>query len=154
MESVPDFISIMDDGPPRLRRMLSLSMFRSDLLVTNVWRQGVTSRRGEESGAARVVGWSSHERRIAYRSSRAGGLWIATFYHPAWEARLDGERLPVKAVPGSGLLLAEVPSGAHEVVFRFAGTGARLAGSAISGATALGLIGWLVVRARRRRNAV
>ena len=111
-------------------------------------------------GEARVLDWSSHERRVGYRSPEAGRLWISTFYHPGWEARLDGEPLPVGPAPGSAMLIAEVPAGEHEVVFSFGSTPARTAGAAISAATLLGLFALMGrglmgrTALRRRRGAV
>ena len=100
------------------------------------------------AGDSRVLAWSSHERRVAYRSDTPGQLWISTYYHPGWEARLGDDLLPVAAAQGSGLVIAEVPAGEHEVVFRFAATPARRAGAAISGLTALGLLALAATRLR------
>ena len=106
------------------------------------------------AGDSRVLAWSSHERRVAYRSDTPAQLWISTYYHPGWEAWLGDDRLPVSPAQGSGLVIAEVPAGEHEVVFRFAATPARRAGAAISGLTALGLLALAATRLRGRSDAV
>jgi hypothetical protein len=102
-------------------------------------------------GEARVLDWSSHQRRVAFEGTGPARLWIATYYHPGWRATIGDQELPLAPAQGSAWLVAEVPAGEHQVVFRFGSTPARRIGAALSAVTALGLLAlWL----KRRRDAV
>lgn len=95
-------------------------------------------------GEVSVLAWSSHERRLAVRADAPARVWIATYYHPAWRARIGAEPVPLAAAAGSALLIADLPAGEHELVFRFESTPARRVGAGLSAATALGLLAlWL-----------
>ena len=113
-------------------------------------RTGLASR-----GEARVISWSSHERRVAYRSAEPNRLWIATFHHPGWQAWIEGTgELPLGPAPGSALLVVEVPAGEHEVIFEFGSTPPRRIGAAVSGLTLLALLALAGLHLRRRSAPV
>ena len=106
-------------------------------------------------GEARVISWSSHERRVAYRSEKPNRLWIATFHHPGWRARIEATgELPLGPAPGSAFLTAEVPAGEHEVVFEFGSTLPRRIGAVVSGLTLLALLALGGLHLRRRSAPV
>jgi hypothetical protein len=54
------------------------------------------------------------------------------FALPGWQAQLDGRSLPVYPSGEMALVTADVPAGAHDLVFRFGSTPARTAGVVLS----------------------
>jgi hypothetical protein len=111
-------------------------------------------------GDIEVTAWSSHARRVRVNGEGPNTVWISTFYHPGWRARISGRdgrggrELAVGAQPNSALLQVEVPAGRHEIEFRFASTTARVVGASISGATALALLAAAAMALRRRNRPV
>jgi hypothetical protein len=78
-------------------------------------------------------------------------LVLPQSWAPGWQARVDGQRVPVLRVAGA-LVGVEIPTlGSHtvEIVYRPA---ADLAGAGISGIAAVGLAAGAVIRTRRGAN--
>lgn len=71
-----------------------------------------------------------------------------TLYWPGWQARVDGERQPISATPGSGLIAVELPAGIHTLDLRLARTPVRLVAELLSLTTVLLLLLWLARSAR------
>lgn len=44
---------------------------------------------------------------------------IETYHYPHWVARLDGREIGINVEPGSGLILVEIPAGAHRLTLDF-----------------------------------
>lgn len=80
-------------------------------------------------------------------------LRVFTFYFPGWTAYVDGAKTPIQIDSPGGWITFTVPAGGHEVWLRFENTWPRWLGWAVSGLTALGLIGvaWQQSRSRLRR---
>jgi hypothetical protein len=66
-----------------------------------------------------------------------------TLYFEGWRATLNGESLLIRPSPGSGLILAEVPPGAHLLRLHFGRTPTRRLAELLSLAAAAGAL-WLV----------
>ncbi len=81
-----------------------------------------------------------------------GGIAFPLHYWPGWKARVDGERVEVWPVAGSGYLALEVPSGEHTVVLYLGRTPARAVGEMVSLVTMVILLAVGVVRVVRRRS--
>ncbi|MGB3713070.1 MAG: 6-pyruvoyl-tetrahydropterin synthase-related protein, partial [Candidatus Promineifilaceae bacterium] len=71
-----------------------------------------------------------------------------TFFFEGWQARIDGEPVPIMATESTGLIGVEVPAGRHELLIYFGTTPTRLFAAVIS-LTALFLIGATVFLIRR-----
>jgi hypothetical protein len=81
----------------------------------------------------------NHDRfRVAMQEP--GPLRFHQFLFPGWRAAVDGNPAPLRAEPGSGVILIEVPAGPHEVEVEFASTPLRQAASAASALALLGLL--------------
>jgi hypothetical protein len=80
---------------------------------------------------------------------------IRTLCHPAWRARIDGRTVPI-ACDRDGVMILQVPHGAHEVETVFAMTGDRAAGWALSILVGAGLFAWAwcARRSRRRESSI
>lgn len=90
------------------------------------------------------------ERRFTVNSAEPWTLQLHQFYFPGWQALIDGVPVPARPVGELALAGIPVPSGEHEVVFRFGATSPRQVGWAL---TLAGLALWLagVVWLRRWR---
>jgi hypothetical protein len=73
----------------------------------------------------------SEQWRVTVRSDQAR-LAFHTLYYPGWQAKVDGERVPLSALPGSGLALLSLPRGEHRVMLRFGRTPVRWIADSIS----------------------
>jgi hypothetical protein len=72
-------------------------------------------------------------------------LAFHTLYYPGWQARVDGVRVPLSALPGSGLTSLSLPHGEHQVVFRFGRTPVRWVADSISCAALLFILALFAV---------
>jgi len=75
---------------------------------------------------------------IDVAAARAGMLVLSDAYYPAWNAYVDGRRVPVY-VANHAFRAVAVPAGSHRVTFRFESVSLRL-GVAISLMTAAALV--------------
>jgi hypothetical protein len=80
-----------------------------------------------------------------------GSIAFPLLYWPGWEARVDGERVNVWPVEGSGYLALEVPSGEHTIVLRLGRTPVRAVAEGVSLVAAVALLAVAVVRVVNRR---
>jgi hypothetical protein len=84
----------------------------------------------------------------AYRVTlpEAATVRLRRFFFPGWQARLDGQPVPLRASDPFGLIEAALPAGEHELRVGYGmtparGTGALLALIGLAGAAGLGLAG-------------
>jgi uncharacterized membrane protein YfhO len=70
----------------------------------------------EPGGAVIVSAWSPN--RIELRARGPGRLVLSEISYPGWQARADGERVPILEAHGV-LRSVDVPAGEHTVVFVF-----------------------------------
>ncbi len=82
----------------------------------------------------------------SYTSASDSTATYHAFYFPGWEARLDGQPLPLSPSDPHGLLTFTLPGGAHTLDLRFGSTLVRTAAGWISAAALLIIIGLLVIR--------
>lgn len=76
-----------------------------------------------------------------------------TFYsrfYPGWNAYIDGQRVNITVEKPNGWITVPVPAGEHTVAIRFEQTLPRIAGTALTILTALGMLLWPFVRRVRR----
>jgi hypothetical protein len=74
------------------------------------------------------------------------------FYFPGWQARIDGQPVPISITYPAGVMWVNVPAGQHQVLFRFESTPLRTISEVVS-ALALLLAVLLLVLDRRRSLA-
>ncbi|MBX3058356.1 MAG: hypothetical protein KF770_17980 [Anaerolineae bacterium] len=116
-------------------------------MVTSGWlndgqRWPVRALTGELTGAV----WQSGKTgRQTWQVDTAvpSTLIFPTMHWPGWQGWVDGERVAVRPSPGSGLILLDVPAGAHTAELRLTRTPVRLASELISLAALLLTI-WLI----------
>ena len=93
--------------------------------------------------AAQLVDWRTD--RQSWRVATAGGaaLVFPTLYWPGWQAQVNGAPAALRPAPGAGLIMLDLPPGAHSVTLRLARTPLRLAAELLSLAALLILL-WLL----------
>lgn len=92
---------------------------------------------------ARIRTYTPNEIVLDVEATRGGLLFLSEVYYPAWEARVDGERVDVVRtnIAFRGLV---VPAGAHEVSVRYSSAEFTL-GFAVSGVTATLVVVWILL---------
>ncbi|MDP2725941.1 MAG: hypothetical protein Q8P59_00215, partial [Dehalococcoidia bacterium] len=74
-------------------------------------------------------------------------------YFPGWKAYLDGQEMALNGVGTANLMSLQVPSGSHNLEFRFEETRVRLLGKAVSLASLIALLVILLIALRQRLRA-
>jgi len=110
---------------------------RSDLTSP----QPSPSRRGSQVTTLALLQYNLAKIKVAIESDQAGYLVLADSYYPGWQATVDGQAAPIERA-NYAFRAVPVPAGAHtvEMVFR---PMTWYLGLAISGLTALALVGWM-----------
>ena len=67
------------------------------------------------------------------------------FYYPGWQVRIDGQAVPAAPDASTGLIVFQLPAGAHQVQVTFGSTPLRTVAVAFSLVTLLGLAVWGLV---------
>lgn len=78
-------------------------------------------------------------------------LRLFLFDFPGWRADLDGRLLPIRAETGTGLMLLDVPAGAHTLTVHFGETPVRVAANLLSGLALAGLAVAAVIAGRKKQ---
>ncbi len=73
-------------------------------------------------------------------------------YYPRWQARLDGRPIPLAAQADTGYVQVAVPAGEHHLTLRYGATPFESAGLALSGLTALALLGVMLIGSQPLRG--
>jgi hypothetical protein len=103
-------------------------------------------------GHVDVLSWQTHRRRLSIQSDVAQPVFLTTFAFPGWEARLDGE--PVPLLEQDWRVAVDVPAGEHVLDVSFVPTWDRHLGAAVSAAgVGVLLIVAAVLHRSRRRSA-
>lgn len=112
------------------------------------------SRLGILSGQGKVTAVYSRGSSFggAVDMSTPGVVQIRTYYFPGFRAKVDGQPVDLRVSDPNGLMEVDVPAGPHTIDVRMGTTPARTAGTLISWATALGLVGLWAWSRRRSPN--
>jgi hypothetical protein len=81
---------------------------------------------------ARVVEHGPRRDRFAISSPQAFTARVLTFHFPGWEARVDGERVPIHPSGPYGFIEVDLPAGSHELLLSFGTTPPRIIGALVS----------------------
>jgi hypothetical protein len=100
-------------------------------------------------GRATLERWTPDEVTLRVEAERGGLLVVSEVWHPGWEARLDGQPVPVLRADAA-LRGIRVPEGSHRIRFRYVSLPFRV-GAGLSLATVLAALAALALRWRRRR---
>ena len=107
---------------------------------------------GSPADTVSIVSQSYNDITVEYETESPGFLLLTDSYYPGWEAKIDGEEVPIYRADHI-FRAVFVMSGRHTVTFRFAQPLFWL-GVAIAGVTALGLVVIGVICYVRKRRAV
>ena len=110
--------------------------------------EGLMLGAASDMTAAKIAVYTPNRIVVEADLQAPGTLVLSEVWYPGWRAVADGQVLPIERVEGTlrGVTLDE---GAHTVEFRYAPWTVWV-GLGLSGATALGLLGYVVYRAGRR----
>lgn len=149
------------DAMPRIRWASAIDVITDPRQQMLALKQGlasdtvVLSQAGPQASgrSARIAVTTDNGGHIAARvdASGAGYLVVAdAMQQPGWSVMIDGE--PARMVAADSAMSAVyVPTGEHVVSFTYRAPGQRL-GAALSGATALAMLGLFLWDRRRRRH--
>lgn len=116
------------------------------------WSQAVKNEVlcGSADSDCQILSHTAHHKIFQYDAEAAQGRSLPVFFHPGWQAVLDGQQL-LRAFPAphTGLLKITTPAGAHSIDVVWVGTRWEHLGAAVSlfGVLAL-LVGMLAVALR------
>jgi hypothetical protein len=101
------------------------------------------------SGEASVRSYTPNEVVFSVSAESPGLLFVSEIYHPDWEARIDGDPVPIHRT-NVAFRGVHVPAGDHELVFRYRSTSifASAIISALTATLALLAAAWLLLRRR------
>ena len=105
------------------------------------------------SGHGRVVSQKLDiaRREFLIESEEPARARIETYHYPHWVARLDGREIEIKAEPDSGLMLVDLPAGAHRLTLDYeVRQASQHIARAISFAAWGAFIIWIITRAAKR----
>ena len=94
--------------------------------------------------------WLPEQKSFHVETSEPVTLALRLLNYPAWEMRIDGAAVNPDSQPRIARMLLQVPAGQHRVEVNFRRTWDRTAGAAISGFSAMLLLGCAVSVGRRR----
>ncbi len=94
--------------------------------------------------------WLSEHKSLRVETAQPVTLALRLLNYPAWEVRLDNTPINPGSEPGIARMLVQVPVGSHRVEVNFRRTWDRTAGAAISGLSAILLLGCAAFANRQR----
>jgi hypothetical protein len=86
--------------------------------------------------------WSAEHRVFTVETAMPVTLAVRLIDYPAWKVQVDGKDVTPDLQPETGQILLPLPAGIHRVEVVFRRTWDRTTGGAISGLTALALVGF------------
>lgn len=108
--------------------------------------RGFSGRFGVTAGQGQVLSQNSRGQSVrgVVRMAEAGVVQIRTYFFPGWRAQIDGVSTPIRVSDPYGLMEVDVAPGEHLIELRFGSTPVRNAGTLITWATLLVLLGvWI-----------
>ena len=99
-----------------------------------------------EGAQIHIDRWAAQQKIIATQSATAIRLASRLLAYPAWELKVDGKDAQYRTQSTTAQMIIPLPPGQHRIDIHFRRTWDRAAGSAISIATALVLLGFTIRR--------
>jgi hypothetical protein len=96
----------------------------------------------------RVARWSAERKIFTAEAVDRTELALHVVDYPAWIATVDGNATQIRPAPNTAQVLVTLPPGVHRVELRFGRTWDRVAGDSISFVSAIGLLGFGLLRKR------
>jgi len=111
---------------------------------------------GQPEATVRVLFWGSVRRELMVVAPAAGTLMWRAIEFPKMSVTVDGEAVPISADPETGLVIHELPSGEHRVVWSWSAFKALRSGRLVSVIAVLTVVGLFLAGAvlGRRRGFV
>jgi hypothetical protein len=135
-----------------LPRAVKPRPFTSDVMLGRAPRLKVLS--GAATGERMAKRGSVEQWSVVVTGDSAATVAVPTHYWPGWQAEADGEPVPLRAAPGLGWIMFDLPPGAHIVTLRLGRTPLRLGAEAFSLlALLLPLGAWASRQVRQARKA-
>lgn len=142
-------LQIGTDTPEYLPMWVKIDQSELVRLVENMPRASLLSG----SGNVEAVQWANRQLGLRVRLSTEAEVQLRQVYVPWWQARVEGQgaaqAIATAPAPRTGLLTLRLPPGDYVVHVTLLTPPVERAGQAIS-AAALLVLGWLLIRARRR----
>ncbi|MDJ0756495.1 MAG: 6-pyruvoyl-tetrahydropterin synthase-related protein [Ardenticatenaceae bacterium] len=114
--------------------------FTSSWLISGErWEAAVLSGRAQIEAGEMLTARQTWQ--VTVNSTEAEILF-PTMYWPGWAARIDGQPVDLNPAGGSGLIVANLPAGEHELTLLLTRTPVRWVGELLSLVTLLGLAGY------------
>ncbi len=80
-------------------------------------------------------------------------IQLSLIYYPGWGVLVDDVPVPIRYANERGLVEFDVPEGSHRIVAAFRETPLRLLADALSVASAIGYVAWLVISRKKKTLA-
>ncbi len=93
--------------------------------------------------------WTAERKIFTVEAPGQTTLALHTIDYPAWAATVDGNAAQIKPAADTAIMLLTLPPGPHRVEVRFQRTWDRDSGNAISVFSAIGLLGFSIMRKRQ-----
>ncbi|MDI1335472.1 MAG: hypothetical protein PSU94_04735 [Lacunisphaera sp.] len=132
-------LTLVPDAATAIARMVAGHRFHEDVLVEEPFAAGISVTPEKPAGSVSIPRFSLNSVELDVDSPGTAVLVVAEAWYPGWRASIDGRDVPCRPVNGWMRGVA-VPAGHSLVRLRYEQEG-RLAGLAVSAATALLLLG-------------
>jgi hypothetical protein len=103
-----------------------------------------------DPGKVQELSWTTESRHVRVDTAAANRLVLVTFNYPGWQATVDDKAVDIISDNPANTIEVPVPAGIHDVKVVFTATWDRRLGAAISGVSAVLLLGLGVWVLRRR----
>ena len=103
-----------------------------------------------KSGNLNIETWTAEHRVFTDSTKRPVNLAVRLINYPAWDVRVDGKTAHPESLEKTAQMVLPLPAGTHRVDIRFRRTWDRSSGAALSALSAIGLLGFVFLRRRKK----
>ncbi|MCL4459828.1 MAG: glycosyltransferase family 39 protein [Chloroflexi bacterium] len=104
----------------------------SSVMLTYPWRSKIDLVRTSKGARVQVLTDKSSYKRLRLVADKDSEVVLNLFFFPGWQARLDGQSVPIAPQEATGLIVVNVPAGEHFLEIRFGDTPLRSMARGIS----------------------